>query len=112
MNNYWASNTGHAFDVENGPAVVVEGNQFEGVNTPLQGTVTTTFTAPNSNANTACTATLGHACQPNNLVSSGSLVGTTSTGFLSRYNGQGAAVATQNTLVKRNVLANAGIGKI
>jgi pectin lyase len=108
VNNYFYSNTGHAFDNEAGGMVVAEGNVFQNVATPLLANAGQFFASPSTSANTACTNYLGHACQLNAFGSSGSLTGT-DTSFFSNFKGKniaGAAVASSS------IASTAGVGKI
>lgn len=108
VNNYWSSNSGHAFDILVGGKVVAEGNYFETVTTPLLENKGAFFGSPSTSANTACKATFGRNCQVNKLVSSGKLGGT-DTGFISGAKGQPIASASAASTNPKNL---AGIGRI
>ncbi|CAN9274670.1 unnamed protein product [Alternaria alternata] len=108
VNNYWYSNSGHAFDNLAGGKVVAEGNYFQSVTTPLLENKGAFFGSPSTSANTACKTGLGHNCQMNTFVSSGKLGGT-DTAFISTVKGQPiASVSAASTNIKNL----AGVGRI
>jgi pectin lyase len=107
VNNMFHDNTGHAFDIgSSGSRVVVEGNVFQNVKTPLLANSGRLFSVPSNGA--ACQQYLKHTCQVNAFGSSGSFVGT-DTSFLSNFNGYSVAGATT---ANSNVRNTAGVGKI
>jgi pectin lyase len=108
VNNYWYSNSGHAFDILAGGKVVAEGNYFQSVTTPLLENKGAFFGSPSASANTVCKSSLGHNCQPNKLVSSGKLGGT-DIGFISSVKGQHIASAS---VASTSVANRAGVGRI
>ncbi|CAA9958624.1 hypothetical protein CFE70_002144 [Pyrenophora teres f. teres 0-1] len=108
VNNYFYSNTGHAFDNEAGGMVVAEGNVFQNVATPLLANKGKFFAAPSSSANAACQASLGHTCQLNAFGSSGSLTGT-DTSFFGNFAGKSVASAG---VASAGIANTAGVGKI
>lgn len=108
VNNYFYSNTGHAFDNEKGGKIVAEGNVFQNVATPLLANTGQFFASPSTSANAACQQYLGHACQLNSFGSSGSLSGS-DTSFFSNFGGKNVAGASA---ASANVANTAGVGKI
>lgn len=108
VNNYWYSNSGHAFDNLSGGKVVAEGNYFQSVTTPLLENKGAFFGSPSTSANAACKVGLGHNCQVNTLVSSGKLGGT-DTSFISSVKGQPVAAASAASTNVKNL---AGVGRI
>ncbi|EUC29710.1 polysaccharide lyase family 1 protein [Bipolaris victoriae FI3] len=108
VNNYFYSNTGHAFDNEKGGKIVAEGNVFQNVATPLLANTGQFFASPSTSANAACSQYLGHACQLNSFGSSGSLSGS-DTSFFSNFGGKNVAGASA---ASANVANTAGVGKI
>lgn len=108
VNNYWYSNTGHAFDNGAGGKVVAEGNVFQNVATPLLENLGSFFGSPSTSANAVCTANLGHACVLNAFGSSGTLGGT-DTAFLSNFKGK--SIASAGT-ASSSIASTAGVGKI
>ncbi|KAF5640130.1 bromodomain protein [Fusarium sp. NRRL 25303] len=74
-NNYFQNMKGHAFDAYQGANAIIEGNVFDGVDTPITkeaASVSTLFVADGSDAS-ACQSALGRACVPNSATSSGDL---------------------------------------
>ncbi|KAF2676258.1 polysaccharide lyase family 1 protein [Lentithecium fluviatile CBS 122367] len=108
VNNYWYSNTGHAFDNGAGGMVVAEGNVFQNVATPLLANSGQFFGSPSTSANAVCSSYLGHACQLNAFGSSGALGGT-DTGFLTNFAGKSIASAAT---ASSSIASTAGVGKI
>ncbi|KAJ1538549.1 hypothetical protein HK405_013739, partial [Cladochytrium tenue] len=112
VNNYWYQSSGHAFEVDSGAYIVVEGNVFQNigtvVETPVSGSI---FTSPDTTTNAACTSYLGHACQLNGYGSSTAYSSST-TSFFSDFSGKNIASASAYTGVAASVVANAGYGKI
>nr|ACR19250.1 pectate lyase [Phytophthora capsici] len=68
-NNYFESNTGHAFDVATGGYVLAEGNSFDSVKTPNQPDPKGNIFIPTAGGD--CTATIGRSCEVNVLADSG-----------------------------------------
>jgi pectin lyase len=108
VNNYFYSNSGHAFDNEAGGMVVAEGNVFQNVAMPLLANTGQFFASPSTSANRACTNYLGHACQLNAFGSSGNLAGT-DVSFFSNFKGKNIASAT---VASSSIADTAGVGKI
>ncbi|KAL3658362.1 hypothetical protein V7S43_016742 [Phytophthora oleae] len=68
-NNFWGNNTGHSFEIGANAWVLAEGNYFRDTKMPL-------FTGANgalyaAGSNDECSSYLGHACEANTLVDSG-----------------------------------------
>ncbi|KAI1397723.1 pectate lyase a [Hypoxylon fuscum] len=113
VNNYWYANSGHAFEVDSGAYIVVEGSVFQNVDlmvdtSSVGGKI---FTSPTSSANAACSAYLGHTCQVNAFGSTTSYV-SSDTSFLSNFSGKNIASASTASSAQSSVPNNAGIGKI
>jgi pectin lyase len=112
VNNYWYSNTGHAFEVGFGAFVLAEGNVFQNIATvaesPIEGSL---FTSPSTSANTACFAYLGHNCEINGFGSSGTF-SQSDTDFFSDFSGKNIASAAAYTTVVSSVTETAGYGLI
>lgn len=101
---------GHAFEIDSGGYVLVEGSVFQNVPVVLDsGVAGLYFTSPSTSANAACTAYLGRACQVNGFGSSGTFSGAT-TSFFSDFSGKTVASAETYSWVQSNVISNAGIG--
>lgn len=114
VNNYWYSypSTGHAFEIDSGGYVLVEGSVFQNVPTILEsGAAGQYFTSPSTTANTACAAYLGRNCQINGFGSSGTFSSST-TSFFSDFSGKNIASAETYQWVQSNVISGAGIGVV
>ncbi|WQF82421.1 Putative pectate lyase, pectin lyase/virulence factor [Colletotrichum destructivum] len=111
VNNYWYSNTGHAFEADSGSKIVAEGNVFQNVKAAYQtGLAGKVFASPDTNTNAKCSSGLGHVCQLNAFGSSGSLAGS-DTSILSSFSGKNVASAgTANDA--KSATTSAGFGKI
>ncbi|SPJ70484.1 related to bromodomain protein BDF1 [Fusarium torulosum] len=74
-NNYFQNMKGHAFDAYQGANAIIEGNVFDGVDTPVtkEGAAVSTLFIPDENAAASCQSVLGRACEPNSATSSGDL---------------------------------------
>ncbi|KAF4998677.1 hypothetical protein FGRMN_3003 [Fusarium graminum] len=74
-NNYFQNMKGHAFDAYQGANAIIEGNVFDGVDTPVtkEGAAVDTLFIPDESAAAACQSVLGRACEPNSATSSGDL---------------------------------------
>ncbi|ORY67120.1 putative pectin lyase A [Pseudomassariella vexata] len=113
INNYWygTSSTGHAFEIGSGANVLAEGNIFQNVATVVDASSQgKAFTSPSTNANTACTASLGRVCQLNGFGSSGTF-SVSDTDFLSKFNGYTIASASAYSSVS-SVIDSCGYGTI
>ncbi|KAF1313284.1 Pectate lyase, partial [Globisporangium splendens] len=75
VNNYWADNSGHSFDVGTNGNVLLEGNYFESTSNPNVKESTGGITVPSSSNQALCQSNLGRKCVENYLTSSGALVG-------------------------------------
>ncbi|KAF9770317.1 hypothetical protein IL306_012163 [Fusarium sp. DS 682] len=74
-NNYFQNMKGHAFDAYQGANAIIEGNVFDGVDTPVtkEAASVNTLFIPDESAASACQSALGRACVPNSATSSGDL---------------------------------------
>jgi pectin lyase len=108
VNNYFYSNTGHAFDNEKGGKIVAEGNVFQNVAKPLLANTGQLFSSPSTGTNAACSQYLGHTCQLNAFGSSGSFSGS-DTSFFVNFSGKNVAGASA---ASSSVSNTAGVGKI
>ncbi|KAI9162829.1 Pectin lyase [Paramyrothecium foliicola] len=96
-NNYFKNMKGHAFDIYPGASALLEGNVFDSVSTPMtqQGaSVSTVYTVKDASAASACSASIGRACEVNSLSASGDWPSLKNTGALS------ALAKAKNYLVK------------
>ncbi|KAH6970584.1 pectin lyase [Ilyonectria sp. MPI-CAGE-AT-0026] len=116
-NNYFANCKGHAFDVYPGTTVLLEGNLFEAVTTPMTAgseKVSSVYTVPDSGSISACASSLGRSCVANSLSGSGKWPSLKSTSPLSTLKGvRGSLVAPiQAASVKTTVYGKAGMGRV
>ncbi|KAK0662655.1 putative pectin lyase F-2 [Lasiodiplodia hormozganensis] len=117
VNNYFQTNKGHNFDVEQGAQILIEGNVFEDCKAPMtEAALAVTsglFTVPDSSAAAQCSSALGRDCQVNQLTSSGDLGSFTDTTVVKAIGGADSiweAIAADQ--VASTVKAGAGIGKL
>ncbi|KAF1336188.1 Pectate lyase, partial [Globisporangium splendens] len=75
VNNYWFSNTGHAFDIGDKTVALVEGNYFDSVKIPNTDSTHGSIFVPTAANQAQCQAALGRKCALNVLVKSGALQG-------------------------------------
>lgn len=71
-NNYFANMKGHAFDAYDGASVLIEGNVFDAVITPITeqaASVSTFYNVPDSSAASACSSVIGRNCVANHVSS-------------------------------------------
>ncbi|KAF1933846.1 polysaccharide lyase family 1 protein [Didymella exigua CBS 183.55] len=109
VNNFWDSNSGHAFDNHAGGHVLAEGNIFQNVATTMLGNEGSVFASPSSSLNTQCSANLKHTCAVNSYVDSPTIAGSDAS-VLARFQGKNAAsVASTNGAT---IKSKAGVGKI
>ncbi|KAM3068105.1 hypothetical protein ACMFMG_011154 [Clarireedia jacksonii] len=118
VNNYFYNVTGHDFDVAEGGNVLIEGNYFDNVTTPI-----TTQTASDggylfhmaSGSASTCSSAMGQTCQANTLVDSGKFADYTSSSLLAtiaKKEADSPIVPMAAADVPKYVLANAGVGKL
>lgn len=110
VNNYWDDNSGHAFEIGDGAMVLAEGNIFNNVVAAIEESSFTGQLFASSSDSDACTSALGHACQANSFVSSGTLEGS-DTDFLSNFEGNTVADAEAASAAE-DVASTAGFGTI
>ncbi|KAL3487377.1 pectin lyase fold/virulence factor [Aspergillus germanicus] len=118
VNNYFQDIGGHAFDVDTNTYVLLEGNYFDGVDTPITETSLSSgaliYDTPTVDAAGACTASLGYICEWNRLSASGSFPELVEQAVLNEF------ALVKDSLVDHygvadvpaTVVANAGVGKI
>ncbi|KAJ6019617.1 hypothetical protein N7499_009418 [Penicillium canescens] len=112
VNNYWYSNSGHAFEIGSGGYVLAEGNVFQNIPTVVESPISgQLFTSPDTTTNAKCSSYLGRSCQVNGFGSSGSF-SQADTGFLSNFSGKNIASAAAYGTVVSSVTANAGQGNL
>ncbi|KAF8900932.1 pectin lyase fold/virulence factor [Mucidula mucida] len=118
-NNYFAPPTisvsiaGHALDPGTGSKVLVEGNYFNTVTTPVLSDSGEFYLPQTSSEASACSSTLGRSCVTNTLLSSGSVSGAAVNalnGFTDSVSKGISPMAASS--VGAYVQANAGVGII
>jgi pectate lyase len=114
VNNYWFSNTGHAFDIGEKTVALVEGNYFDSVTTTNTDHPYGSIFVP-SNANQAqCQAALGRKCALNVLIKSGALKGRGESSVTSQVKGVKQISGVKVAAAKKLALAtgNFGVGAL
>lgn len=114
VNNYWDSNSGHAFDVSTNANALVEGNVMNNVKLPVMPeteSLSGQLYVPTSNNYAQCDAALGRTCEPNQLSSSGNLA-SFSSDFLDNFGKYFHVGAQKASVIQDFVLKNAGVGKL
>ncbi|KAJ0420960.1 pectin lyase fold/virulence factor [Aspergillus carlsbadensis] len=118
VNNYFQDVGGHAFDVDTNTYVLLEGNYFDGVDTPVTETSLKSgaliYDTPTVAAASACTASLGYICEWNRASASGNWPELIEQAVLNEF------ALVKDSLVSHygvadvpaTVVANAGVGKI
>ena len=117
VNNYFDQIGGHDFDISDAANVLIEGNVFENVTTPITSASATEgghiFNVPTAGNASTCQAYLGRACEPNSLADSGAFAAFTDTGAFTGFDGTSdIADAIPADQVASSVVANAGVGKL
>lgn len=105
VNNYWADNSGHAFEGEDA-YVLLEGSTFDNVKTPTQDWTGSIY-APTT-VDSACSDAIGRSCAADTYKDSGKIDGSDSS-VLSKFSGLKMAEADKDA---SGVPNSAGIGKL
>lgn len=73
VNNYFSNMEGHAFEAYGTANAIIEGNAFDSVTYPFDQSaqVDSCYTVSDSSAASACSSSLGRACELNSFASSG-----------------------------------------
>jgi hypothetical protein len=111
-NNYWYNNTGHAFDMGKGTNALLEGNVFNGVNTPSEGSSRGATFAVESSDQSTCNSAMGRTCVANSLVNAGKLSVADVLVLSSWPEGEGNITVMDASEVASYVVAHAGVGKL
>lgn len=116
VNNFWEGVDGHAFDISEDATVLIEGNVFDNVKTPITAATADetgqVFNVPSGSAS-ACSDYLGRDCVANVLTDSGDFAAYEDSGALAPYQGVETLIKASSTdNVADYVNANAGIGKL
>ncbi|KAJ3131922.1 hypothetical protein HDU90_007669 [Geranomyces variabilis] len=109
INNYWSNVPGHAFDVNEGATVLIEGNFFSNVDTPILGHMGKIY-IPAVKNNDCRSSPLKRSCVRNNniLASAGTDVGAAAAFADEGY----SEPITTGRIAMAEVRKNAGVGKI
>lgn len=118
VNNYFQDIGGHAFDVDTNTWVLIEGNKFDNVDTPLTSGSQTSgaeiYEVVTVSDASGCTSKLGYICEWNKLTGSGSFPSLTSSAALTKLATYKSSLVSHMSVndVATSVTANAGIGKL
>jgi pectate lyase len=118
VNNYFQNIGGHAFDVDTNTWVLLEGNYFDTVTTPVTDTTLNSgalvYNVPTVDSASACSASLGYICEWNRLAGSGEWPELTDQAVLDEFAQYADSLVDAYGVadVPTTVVANAGIGKI
>lgn len=117
VNNYFKNVAGHAFDIDVGTYVLLEGNYFDAVTTTVTSdsfTKSNLYSVVSVADASACTSYLGYICEWNKAYNGGSVTSSTKTAALSKFSSYKSSLVGHISVanVPSSVLANAGIGKI
>ncbi|KFY02603.1 hypothetical protein O988_02038 [Pseudogymnoascus sp. VKM F-3808] len=77
---------GHAFDIYDSTSALLEGNVFESVDSPMASYTGPIYNVPDSSSASACSSTLGRACEVNTVTGSGDWPSLTNTAALTALN--------------------------
>ncbi|KAL0940258.1 pectin lyase [Colletotrichum truncatum] len=117
VNNYFQNVGGHAFDIDGNTWVLLEGNYFDSVTTPVTADSYTkggqVYYVTTVDDAARCTSSLGYICEWNRSANSGAVKSTTSANALSKLAGFKSSLIGHIGVadVPAKVKANAGIGK-
>ncbi len=118
VNNYFQNVGGHAFDIDTNTWVLLEGNYFDTVTTPVTDTTLSSgalvYNVPSVDSASACTASLGYICEWNRLSGSGDWPELTDQQVLDEIAQYSDSLVDAYGVadVPSTVVANAGVGKI
>ncbi|PYH96544.1 pectin lyase-like protein [Aspergillus ellipticus CBS 707.79] len=118
VNNYFQNIGGHAFDLDVNTWVLIEGNYFEEVDTPMTpGSLTSganIYSTSTVDAASGCLASLGYICEWNRESGTGSWPDLTDKAVLTQFSSLKHYLVGHTGVanVPSNVTAHAGIGKL
>jgi hypothetical protein len=98
--------------VGKGTNALLEGNVFDGVNTPLEGSSAGATFAVESSDQSTCNSAMGRTCVANSLVNSGKLSVADESVLSSWPEGEGDITVMGASEVTSYVVAHAGVGKL
>jgi pectin lyase len=117
-NNVWKDVGGHAFDIDDQTNLLIEGNIFDNVTTPMTSTSSTTgggiFDVYSSSDASTCESYLGRSCLVNDFSSSGDWVDESNTTVLQAFSSilPGSNLPTPSSPVEADIIASAGVVKL
>ncbi|KFY77696.1 hypothetical protein V499_02978 [Pseudogymnoascus sp. VKM F-103] len=85
-NNLFSNMKGHAFDIYDSTSALLEGNMFGSVDSPMASYTGLIYNVPDSSSASACSSTLGRACEVNTVTGSGGWPSLTNTAALTTIN--------------------------
>ncbi|KAE8142978.1 putative pectin lyase E [Aspergillus pseudotamarii] len=118
VNNYFQNIGGHSFDVDANTWMLLEGNVWEGVDTPITDTTLKSgaiiYNVPNTQAGRGCDGAISRSCEVNQLVKSGQFPPRTDADVLKKAAAYKASIPPTTPVadIPKNVMANAGVGKL
>lgn len=118
VNNYFGNVGGHAFDIDTNTWVLLEGNYFDNVTTPMTETSlnsgAVTYDVPTVDAASACNDPLGYICEWNKPADSADWMARTDEEVLTQAKGYTESLVDHESVddVSGDVVANAGAGKL
>lgn len=118
VNNYFQNIGGHAFDIDTNTHVLLEGNYFDNVDTPLTQTSLESgaliYNVPTVDSASNCTPDLGYICEWNRLSGSGTWTSKTDSAVLKKAAQYKSSLIDHIGVadVPATVKANAGVGRI
>ncbi|KAA8895732.1 polysaccharide lyase family 1 protein [Sphaerosporella brunnea] len=111
-NNYFQDVGGHAFEVGTGAKVLIEGNVFDAVTTPITAASASAGGLIYNAGGSACSPYIGRGCQANSVSNSGAFDGYGTVGAMAGFAGYAVYPAVAASKVASSVVANAGVGKL
>ncbi|KAF7595701.1 hypothetical protein BBP40_005145 [Aspergillus hancockii] len=118
VNNFFQNIGGHSFDVDANTWMLLEGNVFEGVNTPITETTLKSgaviYNVPNTQAGRGCDKAIGKTCEINQITRSGAFAPRTDADVLKKAGLYKSSIVGHTPVadIPKNVMANAGVGKL
>ncbi|PBP18997.1 pectin lyase [Diplocarpon rosae] len=117
-NNLFENSQGHSFEIYTGASILIEGNQFVNVKSPIDPSaekVDTIYNVPDAASASACSSILGRACVMNAFTNSpGKWPSLKATAVLNTFKAVSKYLVKPYDVksVQSRVKANAGVGKI
>ncbi|KAE8353406.1 pectin lyase fold/virulence factor [Aspergillus coremiiformis] len=118
VNNYFQNIGGHAFDVDDNTWLLLEGNAFDSVTTPITDTTlksgAAVYNVPDPSAGSGCNQAIGRNCEVNQVSKSGQFPPLTEASVLQKAGSYKSSLPpfTPVADVPKSVMGYAGIGRI